>query len=112
MADWMIDHYGSSVRRAYSVVMLSTSMYYYRPADRHEQLPGMRMRQIAATRVRYGFWRIYILLRREGFTDNHKRVYRLYKAEQLNLRSKQGAAAARRTGSHASRLKQSIRSGA
>ena len=88
MADWMIDQYGSSVRRACSVVMLSTSMYYYRPADRHEELLRMRMRQIAATRVRYGFWRIYILLRREGFTDNHKRVYRLYKAEQLNLRSK------------------------
>jgi len=48
----------------------------------------MRMRQIAATRVRYGFWRIYILFRREGFTENHKRAYRLYKAEQLNLRSK------------------------
>lgn len=30
----------------------------------------------------------FILLRREGFKDNHKRVYRLYKAEGLNLRSK------------------------
>ena len=40
------------------------------------------------TRVRYGFWRVMTLLRREGFRDNHKRVYRLYKLEGLNLRSK------------------------
>jgi putative transposase len=48
----------------------------------------MRMREIAATRVRYGFWRIYVLLRREGFADNHKRMYRVYIEEQLNLRTK------------------------
>ena len=48
----------------------------------------MRMKEIAATRVRYGFWRIYILLRREGFMDNHKRVYRVYCEEGLSLRSK------------------------
>ena len=46
------------------------------------------MREIAEVRVRYGFWRIYILLRREGFKDNHKRMYRIYKNEGLNLRSK------------------------
>ena len=40
------------------------------------------------TRVRYGFNRIFVLLRREGFIDNHKRVYRVYKEEGLNLRSK------------------------
>ncbi|PAU94390.1 hypothetical protein CK503_06200 [Aliifodinibius salipaludis] len=40
------------------------------------------------TRVRYGFWRIYVLLRREGWMVNHKRVYRLYKLEGLNLRAK------------------------
>ncbi|MDD2283961.1 MAG: IS3 family transposase [Paludibacter sp.] len=48
----------------------------------------MRMNEIALTRVRYGFWRIFTLLRREGFKDNHKRIYRLYRQEGLNLRSK------------------------
>ncbi len=55
---------------------------------RGDELVHMRMKEIAATRVRYGFWRIYILLRREGFLDNHKRLYRLYCEEGLNLRSK------------------------
>ena len=48
----------------------------------------LRIKEIAQTRVRYGLWRIYILLCREGWTDNYKRVYRLYKKEGLNLRSK------------------------
>lgn len=47
-----------------------------------------RMREIAEVRIRYGFQRILILLRREGWHDNHKRVYRIYKEEGLNLRSK------------------------
>jgi putative transposase len=46
------------------------------------------MREIAGVRVRYGFWRIFTLLRREGWNDNHKRVHRLYKIEGLNLRNK------------------------
>lgn len=46
------------------------------------------MHEIASTRVRYGFWRIFVLLRRDGWRVNHKRVYRLYKEEGLNLRSK------------------------
>ena len=37
----------------------------------------MRMRELAEARVRYGDYRIYILLRREGWEVNHKRVYRL-----------------------------------
>jgi putative transposase len=48
----------------------------------------MRIKEIAATRVRYGYYRIYILLRREGWAVNHKRVYRLYRAEGLSMRAK------------------------
>lgn len=37
------------------------------------------MREIAETRVRYGYRRIHVLLRREGWDVNAKRIYRLYK---------------------------------
>lgn len=47
-----------------------------------------RIREIAQTRVRYGCQRIFTLLRREGWRDNHKRVHRLYRLEGLNLRSR------------------------
>ena len=48
----------------------------------------MRIKEIAATRVRYGYRRIHVLLRREGWEINHKHVYRLYCEEGLHLRSK------------------------
>lgn len=49
----------------------------------------MRIKEIAAVRVRYGYKRIHVLLRREGWKINHKRVHRLYCEEGLNLRAKQ-----------------------
>jgi putative transposase len=47
-------------------------------SHRPDQAPLLlRIRDLAATRTRYGYFRIYILLRREGWFVNHKRVYRL-----------------------------------
>lgn len=46
------------------------------------------MKEIAATRVRYGYRRIHVLLRREGWPVNAKRVYRLYREMGLQLRNK------------------------
>lgn len=80
--------YDISINRCCVLVLLSKSVFYYKNIGRGDELLRMRMKEIAATRVRYGFWRIYILLRREGFMDNHKRVYRVYCEEGLNLRSK------------------------
>jgi putative transposase len=46
----------------------------------------MRLRELAAARVRYGYRRLHVLLQREGWRVNHKRVYRLYRLEGLALR--------------------------
>ena len=48
----------------------------------------MRIKEIAASRVRYGYLRIHVLLRREGWKINRKRVYRLYTEENLQMRRK------------------------
>ena len=47
----------------------------------------MRLKDLAATRVHYGYRRLHILLRREGWKVNAKRVYRLYCEEKLGLRT-------------------------
>ena len=51
-----------------------------------EALRG-RLRELAATHVRYGYRRLTVLLRREGWHVNAKRVYRLYDEENLKVRS-------------------------
>jgi len=38
----------------------------------------LRIREITGTRVHYGYRRVHVMLRREGWCDNHKRIYRLY----------------------------------
>ena len=45
----------------------------------------MRIRDIALSRVSYGYRRIQVMLKREGWPVNHKRVYRLYKLEGLGM---------------------------
>ena len=48
----------------------------------------MRIRDIAQTRMPYGYYTLYILLRREGWVVNHKRVYRLYREDGVSRRLK------------------------
>jgi putative transposase len=60
---------------------------YKSQADRQEAL-RIRLRELAASRIHYGSPRLHILLRREGWKVNHKRVERLYREEGLTLRRK------------------------
>ena len=48
----------------------------------------MRHKELAAVRIRYGYQRLHILLRREGWTVNHKRTDRLSRDEGLSIRPK------------------------
>lgn len=47
-----------------------------------------RLRELAAVRTSYGYRRLHVLLRREGWPIKRKRVYRLYVEEDLGLRRK------------------------
>ncbi len=48
----------------------------------------IRLRDLAQARVSYGYRRLHVLLQREGWKVNHKRVYRLYRLECLVMRPK------------------------
>ena len=67
---------------------MSRSLYGYRSVARDSSALLARIKEIAATRVHYGYRRVHVMLQREGWKDNHKRVYRLYRAEGLSLRHK------------------------
>lgn len=47
-----------------------------------------RLLELAAERKRFGSPRLYLLLRREGFMVNHKRVERIYNEEGLWVRKR------------------------
>jgi putative transposase len=42
-----------------------------------------RLRTLAKERRRFGYRRLHVLLRREGVVVNHKRLFRIYREEQL-----------------------------
>ena len=46
----------------------------------------LRMHEIAQTRIRYGYRRVHIMLKREGWSGGRNLVYRLYREEGLVLR--------------------------
>jgi putative transposase len=49
-----------------------------------------RLRALAHERRRFGYRRLHVLLRREGFNVNHKRLFRLYREERLMVRRRGG----------------------
>jgi len=46
-----------------------------------------RLRELAGNRPRYGYRRLTVMLRREGWKVNTKRVYRIYREENLGIRT-------------------------
>ena len=80
--------YQVSERKACHALGFSRSSHRYKSqADRQDFL-RIRLRDLASARVNYGYRRLHILLRREGWQINPKRVYRLYTEEGLTMRRK------------------------
>ena len=88
----MVDHmrmvWQVSIRRACQAVPVNRATYHYRSKRTGQAVLMKRIKEIAETRVRYGYRRIHVLLRREGWEVNVKRTCRLYREMGLQLRNK------------------------
>jgi len=77
-----------SVERACRLGNFSRGGWYRKSTARDQSGLRMRIRDIAMSRPRFGYARIHVLLRREGWHVNLKRVHRLYCLEGLQVRKR------------------------
>jgi putative transposase len=89
LARWAQEAYRISERHAAKLVTLAISTLRYRSRKVFDEVLRRRLRELAGMHVRYGYRRLTVLLRREGWHVNAKRIYRLYREEGLIVRTKQ-----------------------
>lgn len=94
--------HGMSERRACKLARLGRSTFQYRKRPDDDGPLRERLRQLAGVRRRFGYRRLGILLRREGFVVNHKKLFRLYREEGLAEATKGAQAGGGDTQAHSS----------
>lgn len=98
---WAQEAYRVSQRRACRALPAPRSSVRYRSLKPPREPLRRRLRELAAVRLSWGYRRLHILLRREGWRHNCKLTYRLYTEEGLTLkrvRPKRRKSAVRREG--------------
>jgi putative transposase len=84
----MQERFKVSVRRSCDLALLRRSVWYAKSRARDQSALRQRIRDIALSRPRFGYLRVLVMLKREGWQVGKKRVYRLYRLEGLQLRMK------------------------
>lgn len=79
---------GLSERRACSIIEADRTMIRYRSARAPDTALRTRLRDLANERRRFGYRRLFILLRREGEPSGINRIHRLYREEGLSVRKR------------------------
>ena len=74
--------------RACRLARFSRAGFYRKSRARDQSALRLRIREIAHARPRFGYQRIHVMLRREGWPVNKKRVRRLYRLDGLQLRTR------------------------
>ncbi len=87
---WAIEEKGYSQRRACGLIGMEPKTYRYASSRADDAGLRTRLRALAAERRRFGYRRLHILLRREGVTLNHKKLFRLYREEKLTVKRRGG----------------------
>jgi putative transposase len=88
LVDYLRDQYRASERHACRVLRLVRGTYRYKSHQKEWTELRARIREIAQSRVRYGYRKILVLLRREGWKVGKHLVYRLYREEGLPLKKR------------------------
>ena len=63
-----------SERQVCFALRVSRNSFRYRSVAADDIALRLRIREITETRVHYGYRRVHVMLRREGWGDNHKRI--------------------------------------
>jgi|TARA_B100001971_G_scaffold142562_1_gene131737 transposase InsO family protein len=79
---------GLSERRTCRIVDADRKMVRYRSCRPDDTALRLRLRELANERRRFGYRRLFVLLRREGEASGINRVYRLYREEGLTVRKR------------------------
>jgi len=66
LIDELRDHYRASLTKTCVLFKMSRSLYAYKSTGRDASALTMQIKEIAATRVYYGYRRVHVMLRREG----------------------------------------------
>ena len=77
-----------SLRKACELLKISRRSYYYKPVERTDGALKTLLSDLAKRYPRYGYWKLYHLLRNMDVLVNHKRVHRCYKELNLMMRRK------------------------
>ena len=81
---------GLSERRACSIVAIDRTTVRYAPTRPADTELRERLRELANARRRFGYRRLFVLLRQEGERSGKNRIYRLYREEGLTVRKRRG----------------------
>jgi putative transposase len=83
---WIQETFQVSTVRSCRLGQFTRAAWYRKSKARDQSVLALRIRDIAHARPRFGFERITVMLRREGWLVNRKRVRRLYRLQGLQLR--------------------------
>ena len=79
---------GLSERRACSIVSADRKMIRYRSCRPPDTELRVQLRELANARRRFGYRRLFVLLRQHGEPSGLNRIYRLYREEGLSVRKR------------------------